>query len=119
MAFGKFFLLPVLGLTLFGWLTYALKTLHNFAGPVFAVSLVIVFFTFVRDEFPQRGDLRWLLKAGGVFSKSGRELPSHRFNAGEKVVFWIGILFLGSIVVASGLVLDKVIPGMAYDRQQM
>jgi formate dehydrogenase subunit gamma len=26
MAFGKFFLLPVLGATLFGWLTYALKT---------------------------------------------------------------------------------------------
>ena len=43
MAFGKFFLLPVLGATLFGWLSYALKTLHNFAGPLFAVSLLIVF----------------------------------------------------------------------------
>ena len=41
MAFGKFFLLPLIGATLFGWLTYALKTAHNFAGPVFAVSLVI------------------------------------------------------------------------------
>ena len=39
MAFGKFFLLPVIGGTLFGWLTYALKTAHNFAGPLFAVSL--------------------------------------------------------------------------------
>jgi formate dehydrogenase subunit gamma len=34
MAFGKYFLLPVLGSTLFGWLTYALKTAHNFAGPL-------------------------------------------------------------------------------------
>jgi formate dehydrogenase subunit gamma len=119
MAFGKFFLLPVMGLTLFGWLTYALKTLHNFAGPVFAVSLVIVFFTFVRDEFPQRGDLRWLLKAGGVFSKSGHEPPSHRFNAGEKVLFWLGVLVLGVIVVASGLVMDKLIPNLVYDRATM
>ena len=37
MAFGKFVLLPVIGGTLFGWLTYALKTAHNFAGPLFAV----------------------------------------------------------------------------------
>jgi len=119
MAFGKFFLLPVMGLALFGWLTYALKTLHNFAGPVFAVSLVIVFFTFVRDEWPQRGDLKWLLKAGGVFSKSGHEPPSHRFNAGEKVLFWLGVLVLGVIVVASGLVMDKLIPNLVYDRATM
>ena len=119
MAFGKFFLLPVMGLTLFGWLSYVLKTLHNFAGPVFAVSLVIVFFTFVRDNWPQRGDLGWLLKAGGAFSKSGDEPPSHRFNAGEKVVFWLGVFFLGFIVVASGLVMDKLIPNLVYDRSTM
>ena len=43
MAFGKFILLPVMGSTLFGWLTYALKNVHNFMGPLFAVSLVVVF----------------------------------------------------------------------------
>ena len=104
---------------MFGWLTYVLKTLHNFAGPVFAVSLVIVFFTFLRDEWPQRGDLKWLLRAGGVFSKSGHEPPSNRFNAGEKVIFWLGVLVLGVIVVASGLVMDKLIPNMVYDRATM
>jgi formate dehydrogenase subunit gamma len=43
----------------------------------------------------------------------------HRFNAGEKVVFWLGMLVLGGLVVASGLVLDKLIPGMAYLRPDM
>jgi len=100
MAFGKFFLLPVMGLTLFGWLTYALKNLHNFAGPVFAVSLVIIFVTFLRDNLPSRGDLVWLLKGGGLLS--GKEVPSHRFNAGEKLVFWGGVFFLGIVVVGSG-----------------
>jgi formate dehydrogenase subunit gamma len=33
MAFGKYFILPVIGGTLFGWLAYALKNLHNFVGP--------------------------------------------------------------------------------------
>ncbi|CAN7185441.1 formate dehydrogenase subunit gamma [Acidovorax sp. LjRoot118] len=117
MAFGKFFLLPILGGTLFGWLAYILKNVHNFAGPLFAVSLAIVFFTFLKDNFPRRGDLIWLLKGGGMLS--GKEVPSHRFNAGEKLVFWGGVLFLGAIVVASGLVLDKLIPGLIYERGTM
>ena len=117
MAFGKFFLLPVMGLTLFGWLTYALKNLHNFAGPVFAVSLGIIFVTFLRDNLPSRGDLVWLLKGGGLLS--GKEVPSHRFNAGEKLVFWGGVFFLGIVVVGSGLVLDKLLPGLLYVRDTM
>jgi formate dehydrogenase subunit gamma len=118
MAFGKFFLLPVLGLTLFGYFTYILKNLHNFFGPLFAVSLLIVIVTFIKDNLPQSGDLRWLLRMGGMFSKKG-ELPSHRFNAMEKVVFWSGTLVLGVVVVGSGLVMDKLIPNVLYDRQTM
>jgi formate dehydrogenase subunit gamma len=117
MAFGKFFLLPVMGLTLFGYFTYILKNLHNFFGPLFAVSLVIIIVTFMRDNFPQKGDLRWLLRLGGMLS--GNEMPSHRFNAMEKVIFWVGTLLLGVIVVGSGLVMDKLIPSLTYERQTM
>ena len=117
MAFGKFFIQPVIGNALFGWLTYALKNIHNFAGPLFAVSLVIVIVTFVRDNLPRAEDITWLLKGGGLLS--GTEVPSHRFNAGEKVLFWGGVFFLGLIVVASGLVLDKLIPGLVYERATM
>jgi formate dehydrogenase subunit gamma len=117
MAFGKFFLLPVLGLTLFGWLSYALKNIHNFVGPLFAVSLVVVFITFVRDNLPAKGDLAWVLKGGGLLS--GKEVPSHRFNAGEKIVFWGGVFALGLVVVVSGLVMNKLVPGFGDTRGQM
>ena len=117
MAFGKFFLLPIMGTTLFGWLTYLLKNAHNFAGPLFAVSLVFVIVTFVRDNFPAKGDLNWLLKGGGMLG--GNEVKSGRFNAGEKIVFWSGVFLLGLIVVGSGLVLDKLIPGLVYERSTM
>lgn len=117
MAFGKYFLLPVIGSTLFGWLTYLLKNMHNFAGPVFAVSLVIVIITFVRDNFPSKGDLVWLLKGGGLIT--GKELPSGRFNAGEKVIFWAGVFVLGLTVVGSGLVLDMLVPNLVYERSTM
>ncbi|MCI1191184.1 formate dehydrogenase subunit gamma [Calidifontimicrobium sp. SYSU G02091] len=118
MAWGKYFLLPVLGGTLFGWLTYALKNAHNFAGPLFAVSLVIIIVTFVRDNLPRKGDLTWLLKGGGLLS--AKEVPSHRFNAAEKLLFWGGVFALGLIVAVSGLVLDKVFPTLLeYTRGQM
>jgi formate dehydrogenase subunit gamma len=117
LAFGKFFLLPVLGGTLFGWLSFALKNIHNFVGPLFAVSLVVVFVTFVRDNVPAKGDWAWLKRGGGLLS--GKEVPSHRFNAGEKVVFWGGVFALGLVVVASGLVLDKLVPGLGETRGQM
>jgi len=117
MAFGKYFLLPVMGSTLFGWLTYALKNAHNFAGPLFAVSLVVVFFTFLKDNWPSKEDITWIMKAGGLFG--GAEVPSHRFNAGEKVVFWGGVFFLGLIVVGSGVFLDKIVPAVEYTRANM
>ena len=117
MAFGKFFLLPIIGTTLFGWLAYVLKNAHNFAGPLFAVSLVIVIITFVKDNFPAKGDLNWLLKGGGMFSE--HEIKSGRFNAGEKVVFWAGVFVLGLVVVGSGLVMDKLVPGLDYTRSTM
>jgi formate dehydrogenase subunit gamma len=117
MAFGKYIILPVVGSSLFGWITYALKNAHNFAGPLFAVSLTIVFFTFLKDNFPRREDWTWLLRFGGMLG--GHEVPSHRFNAGEKIVFWMGVLLLGVVVVGSGLVLDKLIPGLVYERATM
>ena len=117
MAFGKFVLMPLMGGTLFGWLTYALKTAHNFAGPLFVISLVIVFFTFLRSNWPSLADVAWLMKAGGMLG--GKEPPSHRFNAGEKIVFWGGVLVLGGIVTGSGLVLDKIIPGLDPTRPDM
>ncbi|HEY0824065.1 MAG TPA: formate dehydrogenase subunit gamma [Ramlibacter sp.] len=120
MAWGKFFLLPVIGQTLFGYFTYILKNLHNFAGPVFAVSLVVMIVGYARDNLPQRGDMGWLVRLGGLLGgKHAEEPPSNRYNAGEKLMFWGGVFFLGVIVVASGLYLDKLLPGMNYERQPM
>ncbi|HVO08641.1 MAG TPA: formate dehydrogenase subunit gamma, partial [Burkholderiaceae bacterium] len=117
MAFGKFILLPIIGSTLFGWLTYALKTLHNISGPLFAVALVIFIVGYIRDNIPRAYDLTWVAKGGGMLG--GKEVPSHRYNAGEKFVFWGGALVLGLIVAVSGLVLDKLVPTMDYLRGDM
>lgn len=118
MAFGKFILLPVLGNTLFGWLTYVLKNLHNFVGPLFAVSLVVVLVTFVKDNIANASDFNWLRRLGGMVG-DGRQVPSHRFNAAEKGMYWWGMCVPGLLVVGSGLVLLQVVPGLAYLRSEM
>jgi formate dehydrogenase subunit gamma len=118
MMFGKYVFLPIMGSTLFGWITYILKNLHNFIGPVFAVSLGVAFVVWLRDNLPAKGDLDWLLKGGGLFSK-GTHIASGRFNAGEKVWFWGGVFALGFITIASGFVLNHLVPGMSYTRGNM
>jgi formate dehydrogenase subunit gamma len=117
MSFGKFFLLPIMGGQLFGWLTWLLKTTHNFVGPLFAVSMVVMFFRYLPSNWPTRGDVTWLLRAGGMLG--GEHPPSHRFNAGEKIVFWGGMLVLGVAVVVSGFALDRIVPGLDLTRPQM
>jgi formate dehydrogenase subunit gamma len=104
MLFGKYVLLPLIGHTLFGWLATLGKNLHNFVGPVFMFSILVFVVTFIRDNFPRAGDFNWLIKVGGVFS--GEVVPSNRFNALEKIWFWGGVIGLGTVSSASGLVLD-------------
>jgi formate dehydrogenase subunit gamma len=60
----------------------------------------------------------WLSKGGGMLG-GDHQVPSHRFNAGEKGLFWWGITIPGIFVVATGLVLDKLIPGFGDVRGDM
>jgi len=117
IAFGKVFILPWMGLSLFGSMTWVLKTVHNFVGPLFAVSLLVIIFAFIRDNVFKRYDLTWLRKGGGFIGKG--HVPSGRFNAGEKIVFWVGVFLFGLIVVGSGLVMDHLVPGIEYTRGNM
>jgi formate dehydrogenase subunit gamma len=104
ILFGKNLLLPLIGYTLFSWLAILSKNLHNFVGPVFLVCLVLFLPTFIRQMFPKAHDFEWLAKLGGMFS--AKEVPSGKYNAGQKLWFWGGAFALGTIVAASGLVLD-------------
>lgn len=103
MFFGKYVLLPVIGYTLFSWLTMLAKNLHNFIGPLFMLSVVLAFIVFVRHNFPAKGDLTWILKGGGLVS--GEHIPTGRFNAGEKGWFWLGVVVLGTAMSVTGLIM--------------
>jgi formate dehydrogenase subunit gamma len=104
MLFGKHILLPVIGYTLFAWLTALGKNLHNFIAPFFMVSVLAMVFIFLRDNLPKAYDFMWFRKAWGFFAR-GEHIPSGRFNAGEKVWYWVGVIGLSVVVTWSGLIL--------------
>lgn len=103
ILFGKFVLLPVIGYTLFAWLSALSKNLHNFVAPLFAVSLLIFIIMFIKDNLPKSYDFSWFAKAPGFFA--GKHIPSGRFNGGEKAWFWGGVVVLCLALVGSGAVL--------------
>lgn len=104
LLFGKNVLLPVIGHTLFSWLAILGKNLHNFVGPLFIFSAIVMFVTYVKDNLWKSYDFRWFKSLGGMLG--GEHRPSGRFNAGEKVWFWLGLFALTLIVGVTGLILD-------------
>ncbi len=104
LLFGKTLLIPIITFTGFSWLAILAKNLHNFLGPLFIVSCIITFVIFVRDNIPKAVDFKWIVNFGGLIN--GKHIPSEKFNAGEKIWFWGGLMVLGLVVGASGLVLN-------------
>ena len=103
ILYGRYFLIPLLGADLFSTLTVAGKYAHNFLAFGFMLGVVLVFVLWVRQNLPNKYDFIWIIKGGGMFSK-GVHPPAKKFNAGQKILFWIVVLGGVSISV-SGIAL--------------
>jgi formate dehydrogenase subunit gamma len=112
LLYGRFVLIPVLGPEGFGLTASACKEAHNLFGPMFLIAILMLFVTFVKDNIYARGDMTWLLKGGGILG--GGHVSAGRFNAGEKIWFWIAVLG-GLVLSASGLILDMAVFGQGRE----
>ena len=92
MLFGKTFGGEVAGIC---------KTLHEFATIGFAVAILPMFLMWVFKMFPTFYDIKWLVILGGYLSKQKRPIPAGKFNAGQKIWFWVAMLG-GGAMIASG-----------------
>lgn len=99
--YGRDFVMPLIGKEAFSAIALASKWLHNNLAWAFMLGLVIITVTWVVHNIPNRHDLKWLAKAGGLFTK-GSHPPARKFNAGQKIIFWACIA-LGVSISASGL----------------
>ncbi len=81
----------IMSKAMFASMSAYLKIAHNYVAFSFMFGLALVFIVWVRHNFPSWRDIPWILQGGGLFSD---KLHPHakKFNAGQKLIFWLTIL---------------------------
>lgn len=99
--FGRKYLIPTFGHDAFSTLATGSKWIHNNVSWAFMVGLVMLILFWTIQNIPRLYDLKWIALGGGLFSKNVHP-PAGKFNAGQKGIFWIVVIF-GISISISGL----------------
>lgn len=102
LTFGRHLLLPIVGPETFTALALWGKILHNYLAFPFTLGIVVMLLIWVKDNIPNGRDIDWFKQGGGLIGKGHPK--AGRFNAGQKMVFWITTLG-GAAVAVSGYLL--------------
>ncbi|ETX16223.1 formate dehydrogenase subunit gamma [Roseivivax halodurans JCM 10272] len=97
---GRKFLIPAFGHEAFSIVAIGSKWIHNNIAWAFIIALVMIFVQWVWHNLPDRTDVNWILKGGGLLTKG--HPPAKKFNAGQKMIFW-SVIVLGGSIAVSGL----------------
>jgi formate dehydrogenase subunit gamma len=100
MLYGRDVLIPVIGKEAFASISIVAKWLHNYVAFAFMVGLLITFVVWVIHNIPHPRDLVWFARGGGLLG--GGHPDAKKFNAGQKVLFWL-VMLGGLSLVLSGL----------------
>ncbi|NPB09944.1 MAG: formate dehydrogenase subunit gamma [Thermodesulfobacteria bacterium] len=74
-----------------------LRVLHLVAGFGFFGAIIPLFLIWWRDMLPASYDLSWFLSLGGYLSRKKEPVPAGKFNAGQKLWFWLATV--GGVVM--------------------
>ncbi len=100
--FGKRLLMPLIGPDAFAMLSQWGKYAHNFLSWPFMLGILLMIAVWIRDNVPNRVDWAWLKAGGGFFGN--RHPSAGRFNAGQKIVFWI-VALAGIAMSVTGIIM--------------
>ena len=98
---GRPLLVPLIGHDANAVLTSAAMQGHNLFGPVFILALLIMIVRFMKGNFFQWADFKWIINGGGLL---GGHASSNHYNFGEKTWYWI-VVIVGLIMSATGILL--------------
>lgn len=97
ITFGKQLLLPLMSPEAFtAWSQWG-KYAHNYMSFPFTIGVVLIFLIWVASNIPGKVDLEWIKRGGGMFGKG--HPPAKRFNAGQKLIYWIVVIGGGASAV--------------------
>ncbi len=75
--------------------------IHVIATPMFLISVIPMFIMWVKDMTFTNDDIKWMMILGGYLSKEKKPIPAGKFNAGQKMWFWVCTLG-GILMIISG-----------------
>jgi formate dehydrogenase subunit gamma len=102
ITFGKSLLLPLMSPGAFTTWSQALKYAHNYLSFPFTFGVILMFLMWIGGNIPNKLDVEWVKRGGGIVGDD--HPPAYRFNAGQKMIYWIVVLG-GSAVAISGYLL--------------
>jgi formate dehydrogenase subunit gamma len=117
ILYGRPVLLPLIGEHGLGQIAWWSAWLHSSAAVPFVLGVIIMTVLWLRENLITRLDLAWLRRFGGFLNDDPRKPSAHRFNAGQKLVFW-GVLLGGIATLASGVTLMFPFYWFGYDGMQ-
>jgi formate dehydrogenase subunit gamma len=103
ITFGKHLLLPLIGPEAFTTLSQWAKYAHNYLSFPFTIGVILIFLMWIGGNIPNKVDVEWLKRGGGIVGHD--EPPAYRFNAGQKMIYWIVVLGGGSVAVSGYLLM--------------
>jgi formate dehydrogenase subunit gamma len=103
ITFGKPLLLPLLGPEAFTTWSQWAKYAHNYLSFPFTIGVVFIFLMWIPWNMPTRVDVQWLKEGGGLVGH--KHPPAYRFNAGQKMVYWLQILAGGALAITGYLLM--------------
>ena len=77
------------------------RHLHGMATIFFLISVIPMFLFWVTEMLPTFDDIKWMFILGGYLSKEKQEIPAGKFNAGQKMWFWLATAG-GVVMIATG-----------------
>ena len=103
ITFGRPLLLPLMSPESFtAWSEWA-KYAHNYLSFPFTLGVVLIFLMWLGGNLPTRVDLEWLKRGGGMMGHD--HPPAYRFNAGQKLIYWVVVLGGGAAAVSGYLLI--------------
>jgi len=103
ITFGRAVLLPLLGPYAFAaWSQWA-KYAHNYLSFPFTIGVVMIFLMWIAGNIPNKVDAEWVKRGGGIVGHD--HPPAYRFNAGQKVIYWVVVLGGGAMAVSGYLLM--------------
>lgn len=103
ITFGKYLLLPLIGPDAFTGLSQWAKYAHNYLSFPFTIGVILIFLMWVGGNIPNKVDVEWVKHGGGIVGED--HPPAYRFNAGQKMIYWIVVLGGGSVAVTGYLLM--------------